>query len=84
MACCLSEKKTCSTAIARGLNAVLAMGCDERVGILYLPADVHLILAYDWDNAPGMNHILVLLLAEEFIITLHEAMEASAKEVHVL
>lgn len=39
---------------------------------------------YDGYHSPGVDHVVVLLLAQELVIALHEAVEAGAQEVHVL
>lgn len=60
------------------------MSNTHRVRVLDLPTDFQLIFAYDGHHIPGVNHVLVLFIAEPLVVALHKAMETGAEEVHVL
>lgn len=56
----------------------------HRVRVLDLPTYFQLIFAYDGHHISGVNHVLVLFIAEPLVVALHKAMEAGAEEMHVL
>lgn len=73
-----------------GLGEQLGIRCGEddkithRVGILDLPPDIQLVPTQGRHHRLSVDHVIVLLLAEELIIPFHDMVEAGAQEVHVL
>lgn len=56
----------------------------DRIGILDLSPNIQIISTDDGNDGFGVDHVIILLLAEELIIALHDAIETLTKEVHIL
>ena len=58
--------------------------CTYDVWIFDLSANAEFVLSDHGYDTSGVDHVLIFLLAQELIVALHDAVEASAEELHVL